>query len=380
MQKSQENSADQNIDRAPSDKQARQRMIIRRTLMAMGWCGFVALLLPVCFKLGLIRGTLFGVFMILAGGLAGYIIIFVFILTGLNKRFKDNGMTLLQVTWATAVLMVSVYYANQQVRLLFLMIYLVIMLVAVLFAAFRVRSGGFIYITIIALLGYGSVILLLSWNHPQSFNLKMEIIQWLAFALTISGASVVGSELSTLRRMLKSRNIELQSVLKKVNELAITDELTGILNRRHVMDVLKYQKSMADRGDYTFVVCYADLDHFKQVNDHFSHSTGDIVLQKFVVLTKDVIREVDYIARFGGEEFLFILVKTSLPEAVVASERIRKSIQTFSFGDLFPDLHITVSIGVTAYRPGERIEDLLDRADAALYRAKESGRNRVIST
>jgi len=342
--------------------------------MAMGGCVAYSLLLLYCYYQGLFRGTLFDIFMILVVGWAGYIIIFVLILTGVNQRFKDKGMTLIQITWVTAILMVSVYHIDQ-VRMLYLMLYLMVML----FAAFQLRLDGFLFIAIIAILGYGTVIFLLSFNHPNIIDLKIEIIQWLVFAFTLVGFSLVGSDLSALRRMLRSRNVELKAALDKVNEMAITDELTGIFNRRHIMDVLKYQKSMADRGDYIFVVCYADLDHFKQVNDRFGHSTGDIVLQKFAVLTKDVIREVDYIARFGGEEFLLILVKTSLPEAVVVSDRIRKSIRKFSFGDLSPDLHMTVSIGVAEYQSGERIEDLLDRADAALYRAKESGRNRVVS-
>ena len=374
IQKPEKINADQKLERAPLDDKAKQKIIITRTLMAMGGCVAYSLLLLYCYYQGLFRGTLFDIFMILVVGWAGYIIIFVLILTGVNQRFKDKGMTLIQITWVTAVLMVSVYHIDQ-VRMLYLMLYLMVML----FAAFQLRLDGFLFIAIIAILGYGTVIFLLSFNHPNIIDLKIEIIQWLVFAFTLVGFSLVGSDLSALRRMLRSRNVELKAALDKVNEMAITDELTGIFNRRHIMDVLKYQKSMADRGDYIFVVCYADLDHFKQVNDRFGHSTGDIVLQKFAVLTKDVIREVDYIARFGGEEFLLILVKTSLPEAVVVSDRIRKSIRKFSFGDLSPDLHMTVSIGVAEYQSGERIEDLLDRADAALYRAKESGRNRVVS-
>ncbi len=362
------------FERVPLDNKAKQKIIIIRTLMAMGGAAAYSLLLVYCFYQGLFRGTLFDILMILTVGWAGYITIFVLILKGVNQRFKDKGMTLIQITWVTVILMFSVYHIDQ-VRMLFLMIYLLVML----FAAFRLRLDGFLFITVIAIFGYGSVILLLSRTYPQTLDLKIEIIQWIGFAFILGGFSIVGSELSTLRQMLKSRNVQLQDALKKVNEMAITDELTGIFNRRHIMDVLRYQKSMADRGDYIFVVCYADLDHFKQVNDKFGHSTGDIVLQKFAVLTKEVIREVDYVARFGGEEFLLILVKTSLPEAVIVSERIRKSIGKFSFGDLSPDLHMTVSIGVTAYQSGEQIENLLDRADAALYRAKESGRNRVKS-
>lgn len=356
------------------DDNRKQKIIITRTLMAMGLCGSFPVLLLLCFKLGLFRGTLSDILIILAVGWAGYISIFVLILTGVNQRFKDKGMTLHQIVWVTAILMVSIYYIDQ-VRMLFLMLYLLVMF----FAAFRLRLDGFLFITVIAIFSYGLVVLLLSKTHPHTLDMKIEIIQWLVFAFTLGGFSIVGSELSTLRRMLKSRNVELQSALKKVNEMAITDDLTGTFNRRHIMNVLRYQKSMTDRGDYFFVVCYADLDHFKQVNDRFGHSTGDIVLQKFSVLTKEVIREVDYIARFGGEEFLLILVKTPLTEAIVVAERIRKSIGKFCFGELAPDLKITVSIGVAEYKSGELIDDLLDRADAALYRAKESGRNRVVS-
>jgi len=374
IQKSKINNADQRIEKAPLDDNRKQKIIITRTLMAMGMCGSFPVLLLYCYYQGFFRGTLSDIFIILAVGWGVYITILVLILTGVNQRFKDKGMTLIQIAWVTAILMVSVYYIDQ-VRMLFLMLYLLVMF----FAAFRLRLDGFLFITTIAIFSYGLVVLLLSKTHPHTLDMKIEIIQWLVFAFTLAGFSLIGSELSKLRQMLRSSNVELKSALVKVKEMAITDELTGIFNRRHIMNVLKYQKSLADRGDYVFVVCYADLDHFKQVNDRFGHSTGDIVLQKFAVLAKDVIREVDYVARFGGEEFLLILVKTPLTEAIVVAERISKSIGKFSFGDLSPDLNITVSIGVAEYKSGELIEDLLDRADAALYRAKESGRNRVVS-
>jgi diguanylate cyclase len=295
------NISGENIQETSSDNQAKQKIITTRTLMAMGLCGAFSVLFLFCYRLGFFRGTLIDILTILGVGWAGYITIFILILTGVNQRFKDNGMTLIQITWVTAILMVSVYYTDQ-VRMLFLMLYLLVML----FAAFRLRLDGFLFVTVIAIFGYGSVVLLLSKTQPQSIDIKIEIIQWLGFAFTLGGFSIVGSELSKLRQMLRSRNVELQSVLKKVNDMAITDELTGLFNRRHIMNVLSYQKSLADRGDYIFVVCYADLDHFKEVNDRFGHGTGDIVLQKFADLTKEAIREVDYVARFGGEEFLLI--------------------------------------------------------------------------
>lgn len=204
------------------------------------------------------------------------------------------------------------------------------------------------------------------------------MVRWVGFAFTLGGFSLSGSELSDLRRRVSRQNKELNAALLTIKQQAITDELTGAFNRRHILEILKYQKNLADRGKYSFVVCYADLDHFKRINDHFGHNVGDLVLQKFAQLTKDAIREVDFVARFGGEEFLLVLVDSALENAARAMERVRQGIEEFSFGDMAPGLGITVSLGVTAYHNGENIDKLISRADEALYQAKKDGRNRVV--
>jgi diguanylate cyclase (GGDEF)-like protein len=294
------------------------------------------------------------------------------IISKLNLRLPDPSLTMPQIVLATLICFTSIYFLDQ-LRAVFLMVYLTVMI----FAAFRLKLAGFFFITAMALACYGTVILLLLQYHPEAIELQAEMIRWVGFAFTMGGFSVSGSDLSELRRKVSRQNQELNNALQTISQQAITDELTGAFNRRHILEILKYQKSLADRGRYSFVVCYADLDHFKRVNDHFGHNVGDLVLQKFSQLTREAIREVDFIARFGGEEFLLVMVDTTLDNAVKAMERVRRGIAEFSFGDMAPGLNITVSLGVTAYQPGDSIDGLIHRADEALYEAKQQGRNRV---
>ena len=121
-----------------------------------------------------------------------------------------------------------------------------------------------------------------------------------------------------------------------------------------------------------------DIDHFKQVNDHYGHLTGDDVLENVAALVRQSIRDTDRAGCYGGEEFIIILPKTDLPTALYVAERIRKAIEAAEMkapeGDVFT---ITVSQGLSSYEPGEDEHSLISRADGALYRAKGNGRNRV---
>ncbi len=155
--------------------------------------------------------------------------------------------------------------------------------------------------------------------------------------------------------------------------LAGTDALTGVLNRRAWRDRL--HAHMRD-GTHSLSVLYLDLDHFKRVNDRLGHAGGDRVLQLFVDVLRTAVRGPDVIGRYGGEEFVVGLVATGADEARLIAERIRANLQLRSNG---MDAPLTVSIGAATHREGEALDDLLRRADAALYAAKHAGRDRVVS-
>ncbi len=327
----------------------------------------------IAFWLGAFRGSWQFLALLLFIAWAGHMMIVLFIRSGLNKRFKDPSLTIAQISWATAVVMVSIYFLND-LRMVVLMYYVLV----VFFGAFSLLPRGFVFITAQAALGYGLVIWLLVQNHPEVINLKIEMVNWLGFTISLSAFSLVAADLSRLRRKVGFQNRDLREALATIQELAITDELTGLYNRRHVLEVLEYQKSLADRGSHSFVLAFADLDHFKQVNDDCGHQAGDEVLKRFSNIIRGCIREVDYVARFGGEEFLLVLVQSSLPQALLVAERMRTQVENEEFkvaeGEI---IRVTVSLGVAQYEPKESIDAMLARADQALYEAKRKGRNRL---
>ncbi len=160
---------------------------------------------------------------------------------------------------------------------------------------------------------------------------------------------------------------------------ALKDGLTGVYNRRYLDTHLDSQlKDQASSGREITVVML-DIDHFKQINDTHGHMAGDDVLRGLVPVVRESVRDFDTVARYGGEEFVVVLSGDGLDVGQKVAERLRGAVASTPFVSGDTSLEVTVSIGVAAGRPGEHATDLLSRADAALYRAKEAGRNRVVA-
>ena len=155
-------------------------------------------------------------------------------------------------------------------------------------------------------------------------SLSLELLQWLIFTLVALSFAVTGSGVNGLRRSLAVKNQALADALEQVRDLAIRDDLTGLFNRRHILEVLEHQKALADNQIYPFSVCYVDLDHFKRINDEYGHDMGDRVLRQFAEHTLDNLREGDYLARLGGEEFILVLPQSDLAGAELVAERLRE--------------------------------------------------------
>jgi|GEM_PF-3445961 len=161
---------------------------------------------------------------------------------------------------------------------------------------------------------------------------------------------------------------------------AITDPLTGIRNRRHILEEGERAFHRAHRYHLPLSVLMLDIDHFKAINDTYGHATGDVTLRMLADTCQRSARDIDLIGRLGGEEFLLILPETPLSGAVRLAERLRQTVEQAKIeADNGDAVSITISIGVTAYGGGvKQLQDLIDRADVALYRAKELGRNQVV--
>jgi len=172
-----------------------------------------------------------------------------------------------------------------------------------------------------------------------------------------------------------------QSDKERYEFLARTDPLTGCANRRTLLEKLHSEIERARRYGLALSVLMIDLDHFKRVNDTRGHLTGDDALRQVAQLLRSVMRSVDVVARYGGEEFLVVLPETAAAGAMSFAERVRERVADHDFAAGGDPLSVTVSVGVATVDPGTETDadDLLARADAALYRAKRDGRNLVRS-
>lgn len=172
---------------------------------------------------------------------------------------------------------------------------------------------------------------------------------------------------------------ELEDKLAQMSELVREDQLTGSLNRRGLDDIFEREADRADRRGTPLCAAMLDLDNFKKLNDTHGHAAGDEALIHVVRIVKQTLRSIDVIARYGGEEFLIVMPETSLDEAAKAMMRVQRELTTHFFTANDQRLFITFSAGVALRAPHEAQESVLKRADKAMYEAKKSGKNRVIT-
>ena len=176
---------------------------------------------------------------------------------------------------------------------------------------------------------------------------------------------------------LAAKVAELEAAQSELNRLCRIDPLTGLANRMCFHEQMIESMDFAERYDLPFSIIMGDIDHFKSVNDTYGHEMGDDVLKAFGKLLHDTCRRGDMAARYGGEEFIVILPMAKLEAALMVAERIRAGMEKLS---LLPDgAIVTVSLGAAEFRAGEDMKDFIKRADDALYKAKETGRNKVCS-
>ncbi|MCX5849337.1 MAG: GGDEF domain-containing protein [Deltaproteobacteria bacterium] len=342
-----------------------QTLRLKRFLMAFGsYIGCIALVGFFYFQ-GITRATLNVLVIGSSVNIVFNLLIYAIIRTGLNKRFKDQSLTLIQMVMATFWIMLIVYYADL-LRSVVLILYIVVFM----FGLFKLNVWQFLFLSVFAVANYVAVLLLLYKTYPESINPKIDVLNILILAVVLPWFSLVGGYITKLRA-------QISHALSTIEQLAIIDDLTQVFNRRQMYKILEGQKALGDRGIHPFSICIFDLDHFKIVNDTFGHSAGDIVLRTVAQEAQKNLRNIDHIARYGGEEFILILTNLEIKEAIVCAERIRDITKKLVFDDMPKEFKITISVGVTEYRPSEFIQNAINRADKALYRAKANGRDRV---
>lgn len=178
----------------------------------------------------------------------------------------------------------------------------------------------------------------------------------------------------------KSMRDRLRRERENLAAQAITDELTGVYNRRHLNTRLSEEIVRSHRYGSELTCLMLDLDHFKEVNDTHGHQTGDAVLQQFVMAVRSCLRASDILARYGGEEFTIVVTETGLAGGQITAEKLRRFVEEHEFHTASNEpMRLTTSVGVSALQAEDTPEALLARADQALYEAKKTGRNKVVA-
>jgi diguanylate cyclase (GGDEF)-like protein len=185
-------------------------------------------------------------------------------------------------------------------------------------------------------------------------------------------------ELVELTRKLVDEISERKQAEERLARTATSDLLTGVMNRRAMLEQLRYQLVRHQRNKTPFILLVLDIDHFKNINDTYGHDIGDQALISVADVLLNSTRSQDLISRWGGEEFLILLPDTDIKGGVIVAEKIRSRVESEVFKAAGKSLQLTMSIGVTEYKDGQNIEQCIKAADSALYKAKDQGRNRVV--
>ena len=182
-----------------------------------------------------------------------------------------------------------------------------------------------------------------------------------------------------LEKLVDERTEELRVQAEEFERQATHDKLTGLPNRRHADSYLQQQVDLAQRKKRTGALALADVDHFKRINDGYSHAVGDQVLERVARILREGCRKTDFVSRYGGEEFMLYFPDTGVDRAMQVCTELRQAVQDADWSDVAPEFAVTISLGLAEIRDDAHSRTILDEADTRLYRAKREGRNRVIA-
>lgn len=315
-------------------------------------------------------------FLFLGGAAAVCLATYVLYSTGWNLKFSDQNVIWPQTAAGVALCLMVATLAPQA---------------AFPFLAnlFTVFAFGFIWLSVrnslllwaVSSLATGAVLWMVQGRAVVAMSSPVEIgLTWLCFSAILGRCLLLSLYANEMRSRLAEGRRRLAASLEQIQELVHYDELTKAFNRRTLTQRLEQERSRAERTGVPFTVAMMDLDHFKAVNDTYGHGVGDDVLRTFAAAVHAKMRDTDIFGRYGGEEFLLILTATSPESAEGALERVRAAVAAADWAGIAPGLNVTQSIGVASFRKGENIEQLLHRADSALYQAKHAGRDRVVTS
>lgn len=306
--------------------------------------------------------------------LAGYVGFYSVIRSGWTERFNDPSLTGPQMLFSIASCAAAYAIAGVLRAAIFPLVMVVLM-----FGMFALRPRHVFALSLCAVALFGLAMWATSRWHPYVFAPVVEWGHFLMLATMMPAVSVLAGRFSQLRARLQRQRHDLGDALERIQFLATRDELTGLINRRQVSELLERERNRNVRNGAPFCLALFDLDHFKRVNDNHGHGAGDEVLRAFAEEGARRVRTTDALGRWGGEEFILLMPDSALPFAGEGAERLRRALEQLEIPAGGSVLKLTLSAGVVQHLPGESVVDTIERADVALYRAKSQGRNQVVA-
>jgi diguanylate cyclase (GGDEF)-like protein len=350
----------------------KQRLLLQRTLLASGICIGALVLDLFAVRGGLMTGRQVAV--LAEFSVAGIAAFYLIIRSGVNTRLgRMSSLTYPQQIFAMIVMVWTFAIAGPVRGAVIGLLVLILM-----FGVFAFRPRAMLVLALLALLMLAAVMIGLNRLDAVEYPLDVSAYQLGYAALAILPVYVLASQIHGLQNALRARSKSLEQAVEQIRRLAESDDLTDLLNRRAMVQAIKSE--IQNRHPTPGVICLAliDIDLFKSINDRFGHQGGDDVLRIFAAVTKTALRIGDLFSRWGGEEFLLMLPDTSVDQGVECLNRVREVLAATSFDAIAPGLRVTISAGVTDLHPSDRLEMAVERADQAMYRAKQSGRDQVI--
>ncbi|MEX8494954.1 GGDEF domain-containing protein [Sphaerotilus sp.] len=352
-----------------------QRWRVTQSLLALGAYAMLALVLAWQWRLDLISPR---VALPLALAALGCGLTFVaMVRSGLNlvlhRRFGvEPSLTLVQ-SIAGLLGAVWVYMVTGPAR----GAALGLLVLVVVFAMFRLGPREALRLAAAALLLLGAASRWMTLADPFHFPAAVEALNLAYTTVVLAGVALLAMRVTQLREQHQQQRSELQQALARISELATRDELTGLPNRRAILDQLATETARHARKKLPLAIALIDLDHFKRINDAHGHTGGDQVLRGFAHRVESELRGGDVMARWGGEEFLLMLPDTSIEAAQQCLQRLRNRLRASPFDEVASGLRLTFSAGVTGCLGQGDIDSAIERADQAMYRAKDAGRDRT---
>ncbi len=294
---------------------------------------------------------------------------------GDNQRFADPSLTeaqvIIAIAWHTWLLS-----QLQAARGSLLVVYVLILL----FGLFHLKQRVFMRCAMLVFLAFAGLNLLEGY-HGQLVDPGLAALQVCVLFVVLLWLCLYASYVQASRHRMRQRRFALQAhqdtlrgMMRQLEDLVATDELTGLFNRRHFLRLASRELAQLSSGA-RHGLALIDLDHFKRINDMHGHAAGDQVLQAFAEVAAGCLRDGDILARYGGEEFVLLLPNCDAAHLVACCERLRVAFAgSTPLGNRSSGL--SLSAGMTLLVPGDDLDDALQRADQALYRAKRGGRNR----